>query len=118
MIGLCAVPVAHAELLIKGVKCKDAEAEIPVFWNTATFDKHITVQIVRDGCRPKLADGQFGLRTGLPNGGSSNSIFQRSGKHTHATYKRIPAGYIAMIRFISLSGRPVGGTFDYVLEPG
>jgi len=118
-IGLLSTFPAHAETLIKRIKCNDALNATPLqpgvsHQNSTGTEVKITVQVVRDACRPRGdTSGYFTLA--VTNGsGLSQVALSRAGKVTSSMTRILPSGYYGYLRFIPVGGGSVSGTFDYV----
>ena len=119
-IGLSALPGhANAQSLIKRVKCADAADSpgIGVFRNASNYITNVTVQIVRDGCRPNGQHGAFGMHVTNYDGSAryENWRMEREHGHTWAVRDRVDPGRVVRISFSSPGGQKVHGTFDYMM---
>ena len=67
------VPSAHAQQEVKRVRCADAFIIAPIVHRHGGSEtKQVTVQIIKDSCRPKLPDGQFLVQMTGPGPGNGN----------------------------------------------
>ena len=120
-VGLAAMPGhADAQSLVKRVKCVDAAAStygMGVFRNASNYITNATVQIVRDGCKPKKDGGTFGMHVTNYDGNASyyNYRMEREHGHTWAVRSRVEPGHIVRIKFSGNGSHHIGGTFDYML---
>lgn len=107
---------ANAQYVIKGNKCADfvnTGEVLEVYTNATGSTQTLTIQVVRDGCRPKLDGGLFRIRV-AGDFGSSFRTLTRLGKRTAAYGRDIPANSILTIYFQTPAGVRVSGTFDYI----
>ena len=115
---------AEAQYVVKRVKCAEAKyhqdtGTLPTFHvNALAYTRPISVQITRNGCRPK--DHLSSFRLYVTNGPSLGGIVAYM---TQTLYSRLPAGAIASVPsnqgvFVSFHPYPsdarVTGTFDYM----
>lgn len=110
---------ASAQYVIKGISCaktnySDAHE---VYVNRTGVTRYVTVQIVRDGCRPKGDGGFLGVQKTFPSG-ASQSLYsmERQGKRTSAVGESLPNGYRLKLYFADVVGARESGTFDYIFS--
>jgi hypothetical protein len=112
--------LAHAEIVIKRVSCKEANSTTAeIFRNVTGFNRYVTVQVTRDGCRPRSEDeARFYLnRINGTQTSVASTPLERNGKRTNAIHAPVAPGWRARLYFQRVDfGDNVSGTFDYVLE--
>ena len=121
ILAVATVP-AHSQVVIKRAKCAEANDDAgpgyqPKYFhrNQTTDDQIVTVQVIRDGCRPKAENGVFYHYTRNPvNGAGAGMHLDREGRSTTSNSLEIPAGWLSVVEFINNSGAPTRGTFDYI----
>ena len=112
---------AQAQFVVKRVKCADAIQitnsslpKTPFHFNSTPGTKDLTVQITRDGCRPKLLLGQFQLRVKAVGGGEVYfSQMIRDTRVPSSTTEPIGASQLGYVTFSNPGGGKISGTFDY-----
>ena len=111
--------------VVKGVKCKtltsdpQSISDVLAHVNATSSARVMTVQIKKDGCKPKgQYEGLFQVKLRYPGGFECSDFcpdtfaMERSGKTTNSMTLEIPAdGGWAYIRFVA--GELASGTFDY-----
>ncbi len=118
MLALVSYSVTHAQTVVKRASCADSDSNTnfanPLYFheNRSNASQTITMQVIRDGCRPKSPEGLYTLWV-VSLGGSGNGLnMTRFGKFTESQSQEVPNNFRAFIRF-STDGKP-RGTFDYV----
>ena len=109
----------NAQSVIKRIKCADIDSapeSILVYRNHTTVTRNVSIQIVRDGCRPKLTDGALRIqRFNIGAGDPTTYTFIRHGKFTDFKDVEVEATRAIALYFESISGAKTGGTLDLVL---
>ena len=112
---------AQAQFVVKRVKCADAVRvtnsslpKTPFHFNSTPGTKDLSVQITRDGCRPRLLLGQFQLRVKAVGGGEITfSQMIRDTRVPSSTTEPIGARQLGYVTFTNPGGGKILGTFDY-----
>lgn len=108
-------PVTQAQQLVKGMKCADFFLYPPIeHRHVGTASGQVTVQVVRDRCRPKQPDGEFIVQMLGPGPGNGNhTLRNRYRGYTESITLPFTPGDRVRVLF----GRPfdarTSGTFDY-----
>ena len=106
---------AHAQFVIKGIKCSDPSWI--VHENSTSSTQIVTMQVVRDGCRPKFNSPSAGFYYILRSGSSTNSsLLERQAKRTASKSRTVPSGGQVEIIFTAIGGVRISGTFDYIIS--
>jgi hypothetical protein len=109
----------QAQQIIKRVKCADLAGttiaeEHMIYENKSNQATRLTVQVVRDGCRPKLTDGTMSLLIRTQNSVGFR-YFTRNGRSTQMLDILVPDQAAVKLRF-SGSGQNVRGSLDYSID--
>jgi hypothetical protein len=107
----------EAQHVIKRNSCSLANIseQLEVYRNRTSLTKDVTIQIVRDGCRPKdPREGSFLALTSSPSGGILRDFGRLKG-HTSALTMPVGANGLLRIYFYAPRAPRVSGTFDYIL---
>ena len=118
--AMLSTQIAVAETgTVKRVSCRDTSEmslnnPVMAHANTSGEDMRFTVQVIRDGCRPKNSAGTYTLWVATFPGGANGEPLPRSGRYTHSLTKMVPSLRRAILQFhaTNFSDR-VSGTFDY-----
>ena len=117
---LCALVLAagpvSADQVVKRVSCKDHDSlnkELRVLSNQSETGIRFQIQIIRDGCSPKLNGGNFNLR--FNDGTPDAAVFTRSKRHTDMITAIAVANSHVGLSFLA-PGQKVRGSFDYVIS--
>ena len=100
---------AIAQGVVKGVRC--ADLPIFVYTNRSGVTKAVTVQVVRNRCRPTT--GFFRLRA-TPS--STQIVMADHRNHTGALTLSVSNLNSAELTFGAFQPNPVRGTFDYTVS--
>ncbi len=108
---------AQAQIVVKRVPCKVLKFEnksswFPVYYNDSGFSRNVTLQIIRNGCRPKDSIIRLASAPNLTSGLNSPIPFF-SGKFNPGKTMVVPDESYLVIHGGSPSVR-ISGTFDYV----
>lgn len=111
---------ANAQFVVKRLNCADAVIPVagfpqfPYHLNSAAGAKDITIQVVRDGCRPRFNEGQFDLVVRTAGGSIvAGPGMIRDTKYPSSATETIAASNHAFVRFRSFTSGRISGTFDY-----
>jgi len=109
---------ANAQNVVKRIKCKDYPTNLQaleLYKNDTGSTRIIRLQIVRDGCRPKLDGGWLTFRTSSLTGNTQSfRNLTRIGKHTAVYGRSILHEWTASVYFVPQGGANASGTFDYI----
>ncbi len=108
-------PPTIAQQLVKRMKCADFYITTPIdHRNSSSETRAITVQIVRDSCRPKMPGGYFVLqKTGAGEGNGNYSFTDRYQGYSESITLPFPPGAAVRVLFARPIGDRARGTFDY-----
>ena len=115
MALLWLAPNVHAQQLVKRMKCADFFIIAPlVHRHVGNEAKQVTIQIVKDSCRPKLPSGEFLVQITGPGPGNGNHyLAQRYRGYSESITLPLAPGDTFRVLF----SRPIEvrarGTFDY-----
>ena len=116
---------AHAQFVVKRVKCADSyavdlfdgwvDSNFPYHRNWTSSTKNLAVQIIRDGCRPKWPEGQFFFVTLTASSAFVSTNMVRTKRYPASVVGEIQSGHALLVRFSpSDPNARVSGTFDYM----
>ncbi len=108
-------PSANAQQLMKRMKCADFFIIAPVTHaNNSTDTKQITVQIVKDTCRPRLPDGTFVVQKTGPGPGTGNYFIRNRYKgYSESVTLPFAPGDVVRVLFSRPIDSRATGFFDY-----
>ncbi len=114
---------AQAQFLVKRVNCADAvfsntePPDVVYHASSSDIDRQLTVQITRDGCRPRREGGRFELIVEGAGGPPGRSMYMlRRGRHVASATNDVDPGGLGYVIFTNLTVGRTGGTFDYMFS--
>ena len=112
---LFVAPGAHAQQLVKRMKCADFFVIAPIVHrHIGNEAKQVTIHIVKDSCRPKLPSGEFVVQMTGPGPGNGNHFLaQRYRGYSESLTLPLTPGDTFRVLFSRPFDVRASGSFDY-----